>query len=68
MQVKNLLEEKVLGVIVDLDLKDKYVKAEVAQLIQIAILCTQDSPLERPKMSEGVRLLGGYGLVERWKH
>lgn len=65
--MKNIVEEKVLSKIVDPDLKDIYVEAEVEQLIQVSILCTNASPMERPKMSEVVRLLGGYGLVERWE-
>lgn len=37
------------------------------QLIQVALLCTQGSPMERPKMSEVVRMLEGDGLAERWE-
>lgn len=62
--MKNFVEEKVLDKIVDPDLKDIYVEAEVEQLIQVSILCTNASPLERPKMKEVVRLLGGYKLVQ----
>lgn len=42
--MKNFVEEKVLGKIVDPDLKDIYVEAEVEQLIQVSILCTNVSP------------------------
>ena len=52
--------------LVDPDLHN-YVEAEVEQLIQVALLCTQSSPLERPKMSEVVRMLEGDGLAERWE-
>jgi len=41
--------------LVDPDLKNNYVEAEVEQLIQVALLCTQGSPMDRPKMSEVVR-------------
>lgn len=36
-------------------------------MIQVALLCTQASPLERPKMSDVVRMLEGDGLAERWE-
>lgn len=53
--------------LVDPDLKNNYVEAEVESLIQVALLCTQGSPGERPKMSEVVRMLEGDGLAERWE-
>ncbi|KAL6572608.1 Somatic embryogenesis receptor kinase 2 [Orobanche minor] len=64
--VKGLLKEKKLEMLVDPDLQKKYVEAEVEQLIQVALLCTQSSPMDRPKMSEVVRMLEGDGLAERW--
>ncbi|RVW55225.1 LRR receptor kinase BAK1 [Vitis vinifera] len=65
--VKGLLKEKKLEMLVDPDLQTNYVEAEVEQLIQVALLCTQGSPMERPKMSEVVRMLEGDGLAERWE-
>lgn len=64
--VKGLLHEKKLEMLVDPDLKE-YIEDEVEQLIQVALLCTQGSPMERPKMSEVVRMLEGDGLAERWE-
>ncbi|CAA3013216.1 somatic embryogenesis receptor kinase 2 [Olea europaea subsp. europaea] len=64
--VKGLLKEKKLEMLVDPDLQKKYVEAEVEQLIQVALLCTQSSPMDRPKMSEVVRMLEGDGLAEKW--
>ncbi|KAF3447352.1 hypothetical protein FNV43_RR12538 [Rhamnella rubrinervis] len=64
--VKGLLKEKKLEMLVDPDLQHNYVEAEVEQLIQVALLCTQGSPMDRPKMSEVVRMLEGDGLAERW--
>ena len=66
-QVKGLLKEKKLETLVDGDLQGNYIDAEVEQLIQVALLCTQSSPMERPKMSEVVRMLEGDGLAERWE-
>lgn len=66
-QVKGLLKEKKLEKLVDPDLENDYVEAEVEQLIQVALLCTQGSPMERPKMSDVVRMLEGDGLAERWE-
>ncbi|KAK6135406.1 hypothetical protein DH2020_030860 [Rehmannia glutinosa] len=65
--VKGLLKEKKLETLVDADLQGNYIDEEVEQLIQVALLCTQSSPMERPKMSEVVRMLEGDGLAERWE-
>ncbi|KAF8405948.1 hypothetical protein HHK36_008026 [Tetracentron sinense] len=64
--VKGLLKEKKLDMLVDPDLLSNYIDSEVEQLIQVALLCTQGSPVERPKMSDVVRMLEGDGLAERW--
>ncbi|KAK2990836.1 hypothetical protein RJ640_025893 [Escallonia rubra] len=61
------LKEKKLETLVDEDLEGNYIDEEVEQLIQVALLCTQGSPRERPKMSVVVRMLVGDGLAERWK-
>lgn len=65
--VKGLLKEKKLDMLVDPDLQKNYIEPEVESLIQVALLCTQGSPGERPKMSEVVRMLEGDGLAERWE-
>ncbi|CAK7356992.1 unnamed protein product [Dovyalis caffra] len=65
--VKGLLKDKKLETLVDADLQRNYIDDEVEQLIQVALLCTQSSPMERPKMSEVVRMLEGDGLAERWE-
>ncbi|KAM3694464.1 hypothetical protein ACB098_07G058400 [Castanea mollissima] len=65
--VKGLLKDKKLEALVDADMGGQYVEAEVEELIQVALLCTQGSPMERPKMSEVVRMLEGDGLAERWE-
>jgi len=67
LQVKALLKEKKLEQLVDPDLQGRYADQEVESLIQVALLCTQGSPMERPKMSEVVRMLEGDGLAERWE-
>ncbi|CAN0928289.1 Somatic embryogenesis receptor kinase 1 [Linum grandiflorum] len=66
--VTELLKDKKLEMVVDPDLQNKFVEAEVEQLIQVALLCTQVSPVGRPRMSEVVRMLEGDGdvLTERW--
>ena len=66
-QVKGLLKDRKLEALVDCDLQGNYIDEEVEQLIQVALLCTQDSPMERPKMSEVVRMLEGDGLAEGWE-
>lgn len=66
-QVKGLLKDEKYETLVDADLQGNYNEEEVKQLIQVALLCTQSSPMERPKMSEVVRMLEGDGLAERWE-
>lgn len=51
----------------DHNLGQDYDKEEVEMVIQIALLCTQASPEDRPSMSEVVRMLEGEGLAERWE-
>ncbi|EFJ20966.1 hypothetical protein SELMODRAFT_268158 [Selaginella moellendorffii] len=65
--VKGLLRERKVDLLVDPDLKNEYDPMEVEQLIQVALLCTQGSPMDRPKMAEVVRMLEGDGLAERWE-
>lgn len=39
---------------------------EVETIIQVALLCTQGNPEDRPTMAEVVNMLQGVGLSERW--
>ncbi|KAF2293038.1 hypothetical protein GH714_035585 [Hevea brasiliensis] len=65
--VKKLEREKRLDDIVDCNLNEHYNIQEVEMMIQVALLCTQASPEDRPAMSEVVRMLEGEGLAERWE-
>nr|XP_034907401.1 probable LRR receptor-like serine/threonine-protein kinase At5g10290 isoform X2 [Populus alba] len=65
--VKKLEREKRLHAIVDRNLNKNYNIQEVEMMIQVALLCTQASPENRPAMSEVVRMLEGEGLAERWE-
>ncbi|RLN18933.1 putative LRR receptor-like serine/threonine-protein kinase [Panicum miliaceum] len=65
--VKKLQREGHLNAIVDRNLNSNYNGQEVEMMIQIALLCTQASPEDRPSMSEVVRMLEGEGLAERWE-
>ncbi|NP_001288605.1 somatic embryogenesis receptor kinase 2 precursor [Phoenix dactylifera] len=65
--VKGLLKDRRLETLVDPDLQNNFVETEVESLIQVALLCTQGSPMDRPKMSDVVRMLEGDGLAERWE-
>ncbi|XP_062099742.1 probable LRR receptor-like serine/threonine-protein kinase At5g10290 [Humulus lupulus] len=65
--VKKLEREKRLEAIVDRNLNNNYDLLEVEMMIQVALLCTQQSPDDRPLMSEVVRMLEGEGLAERWE-
>ena len=64
MQVKGLLNQKRLEMIIDPDIHKSCIDSEVESLIQVALLCTQSSPVDRPQMSEVVRMLEGNGLDE----
>ncbi|KAH1251038.1 putative LRR receptor-like serine/threonine-protein kinase [Glycine max] len=65
--VKKLEREKRLEAIVDRNLNKNYNIQEVEMMIQVALLCTQATPEDRPPMSEVVRMLEGEGLAERWE-
>ncbi|KAM7517471.1 hypothetical protein LguiB_016433 [Lonicera macranthoides] len=65
--VKKLEREKNLDTIVDRNLNGEYNIEEVEKMIQVALLCTQGSPEDRPAMSDVVRMLEGEGLAERWE-
>ncbi|KAK4264629.1 hypothetical protein QN277_025781 [Acacia crassicarpa] len=63
--IKKLLRENRLEDIVDRNL-DSYDPKEVETIVQVALLCTQGMPEDRPSMSEVVNMLQGVGLAERW--
>ncbi|OAY57006.1 protein NSP-INTERACTING KINASE 1 isoform X1 [Manihot esculenta] len=65
--VKKIHQEKKLEMLVDKDLKGNYDRIELEEMVQVALLCTQFLPSQRPKMSEVVRMLEGDGLAERWE-
>ncbi|KAJ1279005.1 hypothetical protein BS78_04G122100 [Paspalum vaginatum] len=65
--VKKLQREGQLDSIVDSNLNQSYDGEELEMITQIALLCTQGSPEDRPSMSEVVRMLEGEGLAERWE-
>lgn len=61
------MREKRLDAIIDQNLSMNYDIEEVEKMIQVALLCTQSTPEDRPSMSEVVRMLEGEGLAERWE-
>ncbi|XXG55288.1 hypothetical protein AAC387_Pa03g2988 [Persea americana] len=65
--VKKIHQEMKLDMLVDKELKSNYDRIELEEMIQVALLCTQYLPGNRPKMSEVLRMLEGDGLVERWE-
>ncbi|KAK3031194.1 hypothetical protein RJ639_035351 [Escallonia herrerae] len=67
IMVKVLWKETKLETLVGAHLQGNYVEEEVKQLIQVSLLCIQDSPMKRPKMSEVVQMLEGDVLAERWE-
>lgn len=65
--VKKLHQENRLDIMIDKDIKPNYDRVELEEMVQVALLCTQFNPGNRPKMSEVVRMLEGDGLAERWE-
>ncbi|KAF4359096.1 hypothetical protein F8388_005205 [Cannabis sativa] len=63
--IKKLQRENRLHDIVDGNLKSYDLK-EVETIIQVALLCTQTSPEDRPTMSKVVKMMQGVGLAEKW--
>lgn len=66
-QVKKLHKEGKLSQVIDRDLKQNYDQIELEEIVKLALLCTQFIPLQRPKMSEVLKMLEGDGLVEKWE-
>uniref|UniRef100_A0A0D9WNI2 non-specific serine/threonine protein kinase n=1 Tax=Leersia perrieri TaxID=77586 RepID=A0A0D9WNI2_9ORYZ len=70
--VKKLFEEDRLQTLIDPSLQEIYedreqgVREEVRLLVQIALLCTQESAPNRPRMSTVVTMLEGDGIAEHW--
>lgn len=56
---------KLKAALMDPDLHPSYYDLE--HLVVLALLCTQESHMDRPKMSEVVTMLQEVGLVERWE-
>lgn len=65
--MKKLHQEGKLKQLIDKDLNDKYDRVELEEIVQVALLCTQFNPSNRPKMSEVMKMLKGDGLAERWE-
>ncbi|XP_043726241.1 protein NSP-INTERACTING KINASE 3-like [Telopea speciosissima] len=65
--VKKLHQEGKLNLMVDKGLKNYFDRVELEEMAQIALLCTQFHPCQRPKMSEVARMLEGDGLAEKWE-
>ncbi|OIV93066.1 hypothetical protein TanjilG_20728 [Lupinus angustifolius] len=65
--VKKLHQDGRLSQMADKDLKGDFVMAELEEMVQVALLCTQFNPSHRPKMSEVLKMLEGDGLAERWE-
>ncbi|KAJ3695593.1 hypothetical protein LUZ60_000970 [Juncus effusus] len=67
--VSRLVEMKQLEVVTDPDLRENYndIESDVEPVVQLAMLCTQQSPENRPTMSDVVRMLENYeGINKRW--
>ncbi|KAI4302101.1 hypothetical protein MLD38_037888 [Melastoma candidum] len=65
--VSKLHREGKLRQMVDKDLGADFDCIEVEEMAKVSFLCTKFNPLERPKMSEVLRMLEGDGLVEKWE-
>lgn len=65
--VKKLHQDKKLNLMVDKDLKNNFDRVELEEMVQVALLCTQFNPLQRPKMCDVLKMLEGDGLAEKWE-
>ncbi|XP_020192773.1 probable LRR receptor-like serine/threonine-protein kinase At2g23950 [Aegilops tauschii subsp. strangulata] len=65
--VRKVHQEKMLDLLVDQELGPHYDRIEVAEMVQVALLCTQFQPSHRPRMAEVVRMLEGDGLADKWE-
>lgn len=65
--MKKLHKDGKLNLMVDKDLKNNFDRVELEEMVQVALLCTQFNPSQRPKMSEALRMLEGDGLAEKWE-
>ncbi|KAL4574602.1 hypothetical protein LXL04_021436 [Taraxacum kok-saghyz] len=65
--VKKIHHENKLDLLVDKDLRSEYDRIELEEMVQVALLCTQYQPSQRPRMSEVARMLEGDGLAEKWE-
>ncbi|ESR39686.1 hypothetical protein CICLE_v10025254mg [Citrus x clementina] len=63
--IRKLLREDRLNDIVDRNL-NTYDSKEVETMVQVALLCTQSTPEDRPPMAQVVKMLQGEDLAERW--
>lgn len=65
--VNKLHKDGKLNQLVDKDLGVNFDRIELEEMIKVSLLCTKFNPLERPKMSEVLRMLEGDGLAEKWE-
>ncbi|KAJ4718890.1 NSP-interacting kinase-like protein [Melia azedarach] len=64
--IKKIHGKKQLEMLVDKDIKNIYDRIELEDMVQVALLCTQNLPSQRPKMSEVVRMLEDHKFSEKW--
>ncbi|XP_028773178.1 BRASSINOSTEROID INSENSITIVE 1-associated receptor kinase 1-like [Neltuma alba] len=65
--VREVVKEKKLGTLVDADLRGICDEQEVEEVVKVCLLCTQNNPLRRPRMSQVVRMLESEGMHEDWE-
>ncbi|KAF7849497.1 hypothetical protein BT93_L0720 [Corymbia citriodora subsp. variegata] len=56
-RIGNLISKNELGRVIDPNLQGNYVEEEAWQLVRLALLCADDNPSVRPKMSEVVKMI-----------
>ncbi|XP_028778261.1 BRASSINOSTEROID INSENSITIVE 1-associated receptor kinase 1-like [Neltuma alba] len=64
--VIGLFKDKKLETLMDADLGYEYNEEEAEHLIKVALLCAQNSVMERPTMSEVLKMLEDDGPDEKW--
>lgn len=64
LQAWELYERKELVGLVDISLNGEFDAEQACQLLKISLLCTQESPKQRPSMSSVVNMLTGKRHVD----
>ncbi|KAG0470759.1 hypothetical protein HPP92_017459 [Vanilla planifolia] len=64
---RKMQQESRLHLLVDRNVGKGFERMEAMEMVQVALLCAENIPARRPRMSEVLRMLEGDGLAEKWQ-